>query len=179
MTDHKGVNDDSPQYRDVTLTVTEHIPGTPGTTTPGTTTPGTTTPGTTTPGTTTPGSGIPGEDWTMPVGPYAPGTGDPNSAPTVGWDSTMAVGGKLGVGGGVGGYAGVSNSYSFMLWADNFSPITMGFVRAALGMYKIGMDVTTMDFPGLMRDVVGVIGPAVGAIADELSDNVTDYKPPV
>jgi hypothetical protein len=46
-------------------------------------------------------------------------------------------------------------------------------------MYKIGMDVTSFDFPGLMRDVIGVIGPAVGAIADELSDQASDFEPPV
>ncbi len=177
--DHQPTADNSQDYRDVRLTISEHIPGTPPVTTPPTTTPGTTTPGTTTPGTTTPGTAIPPETWDAPGAPFAPGTGDPGSQPTVGWDSTLGGGPSVGAGLKAGGYLGVNNSYSFMLWADNFGPLTMAFARAALGMYKTGMDVMTGDFPGLMRDVVGVIGPGIAALADEVSSAVDAYEIPV
>ena len=45
-------------------------------------------------------------------------------------------------------------------------------------MYKISMDVLTLDGLGFLRDAVGVIGPAIGAVADSISEAVGDYDVP-
>ncbi len=86
--------------------------------------------------------------------------------PMVGFDSTASVG--VGVGGGGGVDVSVSGglAYSWPLFKRTMGGLEQAAIRTAITIFKLGMDVAGADVPGLARDVLGVVGPALDEICD-------------
>ena len=153
--DRVATDDDSQQYRDVTINVIEIIPATADTVTPGTHTPGTTTPGEF--------GDDPRMSWRKYTPPYLPDVAHGNR-PTIGWDSTLSAG--LGAEVGVTSMPG-SGCRAIPLPHVNFPAQAELPLRIAFGVIKMGVDFVSVDGAGMFRDALGTFTPIAEAILDE------------
>jgi hypothetical protein len=57
-------------------------------------------------------------------------------------------------------------AYSWPLYTKKIEGMEKAAIRVVTTIFKLGMDVGTADVPGLIRDVVGVVGPVLDEICD-------------
>jgi hypothetical protein len=86
--------------------------------------------------------------------------------PMIGFDSTAQVGVGVGGGGGVDVSVSAGLAYSWPLFKRTMGGLEQAAIRTAITVFKLGMDVGGGDVPGLVRDVLGVVGPALDEICD-------------
>lgn len=94
----------------------------------------------------------------------------------MGWDSSVGIGvaSKAGLEANV----GVGNSYSFLIGKTSMPGPEVAW-RIAAGVAKLGMDLATMNYQGMLRDGLGVIGGVADSIVPGLVDAVVDLIIPL